>query len=437
MSKRISNKDFINRIAEINPKITIIGEYKGSKTKVLVQCNTCGYQWYSLPCNLYKGHSCPHCYRESITKTHEQFVKDASINNPYVDIVGKYINNVTNIDVRCKHCGEIYSANPLQILNGSLHKKCSYIVKGLDNSNNRKSHNDFVDELYSINPNIKVLSKYTLSKNKVNVSCNICGYNWSAVANSLLSGSGCPECAKKRVSELNLLTHDEFIEKAQAINPHVEVLGTYINSKTKILIKCKRCGHIEEVIPSKLLTRIYNCKVCSDGISFPNRFMAALLDELHINYIPEKTFDWSDNKRYDFYLTDYNIIVEMHGKQHYTKNIYNKTVKRQKENDMCKMNLANENGISNYISINASISSFDYIWDNVINIDFFKDKICHINKQSVLIRCLSTSKIIQTANYYNDGFTKNVDLQKLIGSCKDTITSYVKRAKLCGLINNA
>ena len=34
-------------------------------------------------------------------------------------------------------------------------------------------------------------------------------------------------------------------------------------------------------------------------------------------------------------------------------------------------------------------------------------------------------------------FTKNVDLQKLIGSCKDTITSYVKRAKLCGLINNA
>ena len=125
MSKRISNKDFINRIAEINPKITIIGEYKGSKTKVLVQCNTCGYQWYSLPCNLYKGHSCPHCYRESITKTHEQFVKDASINNPYVDIVGKYINNVTNIDVRCKHCDEIYSANPLQILNGSLHKKCS------------------------------------------------------------------------------------------------------------------------------------------------------------------------------------------------------------------------------------------------------------------------------------------------------------------------
>ena len=109
-------------------------------------------------------------------------------------------------------------------------------------------------------------------------------------------------------------------------------MGTYINSKTKILIKCKRCGHIEEVIPSKLLTRIYNCKVCSDGISFPNRFMAALLDELHINYIPEKTFDWSDNKRYDFYLTDYNIIVEMHGKQHYTKNIYNKTVKRQKEN---------------------------------------------------------------------------------------------------------
>ena len=33
MSKRISNKDFINRIAEINPKITIIGEYKGSKNK--------------------------------------------------------------------------------------------------------------------------------------------------------------------------------------------------------------------------------------------------------------------------------------------------------------------------------------------------------------------------------------------------------------------
>jgi len=44
--------------------------------------------------------------------------------------------------------------------------------------------------------------------------------------------------------------------------------------------------------------------------------MSCVLDELLVLYETEVQFDWSDNKRYDFYLPEYNAIIEMHGKQH-------------------------------------------------------------------------------------------------------------------------
>ena len=437
MSKRKTHDEFIEQMANINSNIIILGKYVSNKKKILVKCKICEHEWEVLPSNILDGHGCKKCNIKKNTKTHKEYVEEVNKKNPYIDIIGTYINNTIPIRVRCKHCGEEYDSNPLSILNGRLHRKCSYIVKGIDRTKYRKTHEQFVDELHDINPNIIVIGKYVLSGNKINVKCKICNHQWDVVASSLLQGSDCHICATKKISIANTTMHEEFLEKLHKVNPHIEILDIYTNNHTKVKVKCKYCGHIEYMSPDKLLSRIYNCKACSDNTSFPNRFMASVLDELHINYIPEKVFDWSNNKRYDFYLPDYNMIIEMHGDQHYKKDMYKKTTKQEQQNDKYKYDMACENGIENYFSINSSNSSFDFIWNNLLDEDFFADKLSTINKQTVLERCVSTSKIIELSKYYNSGITKNIDLQKYLGVSKNTISSYMKRAIACKLIKTS
>jgi len=59
-------------------------------------------------------------------------------------------------------------------------------------------------------------------------------------------------------------THKEFISELARINPKIEVLGKYKNSYTKILCKCKICGWEWRVAPNSLLSRKTGCRKCFD-----------------------------------------------------------------------------------------------------------------------------------------------------------------------------
>ena len=66
----------------------------------------------------------------------------------------------------------------------------------------------------------------------------------------------------------------------------------------------------------------------------------------------QKTFDWSQRKRYDFYIEEINTIIVVHGDQHYAnsfESIGGKTLEKEIENDALKQRLAIENGMNNDI----------------------------------------------------------------------------------------
>ena len=46
-------------------------------------------------------------------------------------------------------------------------------------------------------------------------------------------------------------THEQFIDELYLINSNIEVLGTYINNRTKILCKCKIDEHEWMARPDK------------------------------------------------------------------------------------------------------------------------------------------------------------------------------------------
>ena len=90
----------------------------------------------------------------------------------------------------------------------------------------------------------------------------------------------------------------------------------------------------------------------------------------NINFESEKTFSWSNRKRYDYYLSDYNCIVEIHGAQHfYYTGLSERTLEEEQKNDNWKKDIAIKNGIEreNYVVIDARDTSLDSIKSQVKN----------------------------------------------------------------------
>jgi hypothetical protein len=55
------DRPYPERLAEVNPNIIPLEEYKGRKVPILHQCLKCGYKWKSTPNNRLSGEGCPKC----------------------------------------------------------------------------------------------------------------------------------------------------------------------------------------------------------------------------------------------------------------------------------------------------------------------------------------------------------------------------------------
>lgn len=157
---------------------------------------------------------------------------------------------------------------------------------------------------------------------------------------------------------------------------HPELTKYFINgdeykypatSSSIVSMICPQCGYIRKQMISVLTLNGLSCPLCANTISIGERIMCSLLKFQNIEF--KKEFTFPDNKkRYDFYLSEYNTIIEVHGSQHYvqTSNTWG-TVKEQQQNDEYKKQLALNKGIAHYIVINAKMSEFNYIKDSIIN----------------------------------------------------------------------
>ena len=125
----------------------------------------------------------------------------------------------------------------------------------------KKTHEQYVVDVAKINPNIEVVGIYTYAKIKILHRCKIDGHEWEATPNSILRGTGCPKCAKNRK-----VTHEDYVSRMQKINRNIEVIGRYVNSKTRVLHKCLIDGYEWYTLPSNAL-KGYGCPKCANVIT--------------------------------------------------------------------------------------------------------------------------------------------------------------------------
>ena len=171
--------------------------------------------------------------------------------------------------------------------------------------------------MQDINSDIILLSEYTISRNKVCCKCKHCGNEWSATANSLLMGGGCPECAKLLRREHIKKSHKHFIQELNEVNEGILILEEYQGANLDIKCKCLECNYEWQTKANDLL-RGHGCPECNK--SHGETYISQYLQSHNIDFIPQYRFEDCKNIKplpFDFYLPKHNICIEYDGKQHF------------------------------------------------------------------------------------------------------------------------
>lgn len=186
-------------------------------------------------------------------KTHDEYVLEVANINPNIEVVGTYVNSYTPILHRCKIDGCEWSPRPNSIIQGCGCPECGRLNASTKRT---KTHEQYIAEVLKINPNIEVVGEYSGDGTPILHRCKIDAYEWMARPGNILQGQGCPRCAK-----CEKYGHDEYVNRVARVNKDIEVVGEYVNSRTKILHRCKICGH-EWCATPYLILRGTGCPVC-------------------------------------------------------------------------------------------------------------------------------------------------------------------------------
>lgn len=284
--------------------------------------------------------------------------------------------------------------------------------------------------------------------------CNKCGFDcgvnyrngeykadyWIEESNLLIHKKGCACCCsspKTVVPTINsIFATDKWMVKLGIDESEAIKFTSKSNKKIKCI--CPYC----ESINFKTCNTIYrdksiSCRHCGDGVSYPEKFVNNVLSQINIDFQTQYNPKWIGRKRYDFYIPMLNMIIEVHGEQHYKETSIGRSLLEEQENDRIKKESAIENGVEHYIVLDCRESNMEWIKNSILksalnelfnlsNIDWLKSDEYALN---------NLVKII--CNYWseNDEYLSIENLTKMFGLCRSTIVTYLKKGSELGWCN--
>lgn len=350
----------------------------------------------------------------------------------YDDIIG--VIKIIDYDVYYKKITTKYLNNePYQIKIDNFSRCQLGFAIGVISNKHKHNIGDIING--SQNRSITITDQITMYNGNHNIRgykyvCNVCSYCGEISENHLNSRNGsCPCCCGQKVMEGFNDFKTNYPQLVKYFKNQQECNNLPCQTMRKVELKCPDCGTITLVsVANFVKVGKFNCSKCSDGLSYPNKFMFNFLEQLNIEFEPEKVFSWLKSRRYDFYISSINCIIEAHGKQHYVKGrSFPIQLEEQQKIDEEKHNLALKNGIDHYIEIDCSVSDLDFIKNNILNskineffdlsnIDWIK-----CNKYSV------SSLLKSVCEYKRDNpNSRTGDISKFFKISKNTTTLYLK-----------
>lgn len=326
---------------------------------------------------------------------------------------------------RCRNCGNLYKWK-VEKENVPYERSLEYYAK-----ENDKEY--LLEEFSDKNP--FVADKVFKASNDMYLwNCSICKSEYPARVNNRINDRNCPYCTGRKVNHTNCLW---------TTNPNVAKLLKYeqrgfevtAGTDKKEEFVCSDCSHIMKKSVQDVVKSGFLCSKCSDGISYPEKFMFNMLSQLGMKFETQKIFKWSNMKRYDFYIPSLNCIIETHGSQHYNGNFISvggKSLEEEQETDELKQNLAINNNVENYIVINCARSEYDYIKTKIKE---SKLKLLLDLKKVDWLKCheYSCSTIVKkVCDLWNEGTKSVLEIGKIVKLERPAIRKYLKQGEKLG-----
>lgn len=213
----MTTEEFKKNISVTSSTVEVLGEYRGSHTKISCRCKTCNNEWTPTAGQLLRGQGCPRCGKKkaiaiataAIRKNPEEYAEDFKTANPTLTLLSKYAGSLNRVSVRCDVCGHEWSPRAESVIRGNGCPICANNIR-------RKPPERFLEELLDVNPHVEILGSYEKSSKPIETRCKKCGHIWHPRPSKLLAGQGCPKCAGKMKTAVRCIETGEVYSSLAA-----------------------------------------------------------------------------------------------------------------------------------------------------------------------------------------------------------------------------
>nr|WP_276537499.1 zinc-ribbon domain-containing protein [Bacillus infantis] len=348
------------------------------------------------------------------------------------DDCGKHVNNQYKIILdlrrdgdgkdRCKKCGNIRR--------GGIQKNSVSYENSLEFCARLNKQDYLLEEFSRKNSRTPNNIAYK-SNDSFFWNCKTCHGEYKTKLSNRANGKNCPFCSGRKV----LLGYNDL----WTTHPHIASLLNDKNrgyeitagSNRKENFKCAECELVQAKIVWNVNRQGFSCSRCGDGLSYAEKFLFSLLSQIGLNFEREKRFDWSDGRYFDFFIPP-NTIVETHGLQHYSEqgfgSLNGRTLTEEIKNDQYKLQLAKNNGITNYVILDCKESNMEYLKNSILTSDLsIIYDLANIDwKMCNEFSCKNT--LLKVAcDLWNEGVKSTVAISKRIKVERATVIRYLKK----------
>lgn len=241
--------------------------WAGSRMRITIHCNKCRHMFEQdlsdhLRRSPRRASGCPRCGEVEAGLAHrvswEQFRVRAAQQHgkryTYLYPVGSWCGVAkSDVVIECLKHGNFIQTAASHLYNGTGCPQCAW--ENLADSK-RKGHEQFLCDARAIHGDeYEYLGEYVHSQVPMSMRCNLCDSVFEQTPTTHLSGSGCPVCAKRARDDARRKTKKQFIEEARAKHGNrYNYPGEYINTDSKTIIYCNKCGHTFHQIPAAHLS---------------------------------------------------------------------------------------------------------------------------------------------------------------------------------------
>lgn len=175
---------------------------------------------------------------------------------------------------------------------------------------------EVLQEIYRANPHLVLLEPYRGRTKRVKMLCTLHNVISNKTPYEAISGKGCVQCGVEKLSQQAKLPELTYKKRLSDLYPHVKLVDGYNGITQTATFHCDICGS-NFIDYADYVTR-RGCPTCDSTSA--EKEIGQILTNHNIYYRPHFSYvDCRDQRAlpFDFYLPEYNILIEYDGEQHY------------------------------------------------------------------------------------------------------------------------